>query len=196
MLFVDLTFLPLVEKLRDHLKSVEKIVVLTDAAHMPETPLDAEPYEEWLAADDDFAWRDFDENTAAGMCYTSGTTGNPKGVVYSHRSNVLHSLHLQRAGHVRDLEPRPRHAGRADVPRQLLGARLHGADGRRGAGDAGPEARRRVAARAPERRARHLHRRGADDLAGAASASREATGGELPYLEARGDRRRGLPARA
>ena len=49
MLFVDLTFLPLVEKLRDQLKSVERIVVLTDAAHMPDTPLDAEPYEEWLA---------------------------------------------------------------------------------------------------------------------------------------------------
>ena len=92
--FVDLTFVPLIEKLAPAVKSLKKVIVLTDAAHMPKTSLpNAVPYEEWLAdADGDFAWKSFDENTAAGMCYTSGTTGNPKGVLYSHRSNVIHAM--------------------------------------------------------------------------------------------------------
>ncbi len=94
VMIVDLTFLPIVEKLAAQLKPIERYVVLTDAAHMPATALkNAVPYEEWIAeVDGDFAWKTFDENTAAGMCYTSGTTGNPKGVLYSHRSNVLHSM--------------------------------------------------------------------------------------------------------
>jgi fatty-acyl-CoA synthase len=93
-IFVDLTFLPIVEKIAASVKSLNQIIVLTDAAHMPATSLiNAIPYEEWLAeADGDFRWREFDENTAAGMCYTSGTTGDPKGVLYSHRSNVLHAM--------------------------------------------------------------------------------------------------------
>jgi fatty-acyl-CoA synthase len=94
VMMIDLTFLPLLEKIADKLPTVERYIVFTDAAHMPATPLrNAIAYEEWLAeADGDFAWKDFDENTAAGMCYTSGTTGNPKGVLYSHRSNVLHTM--------------------------------------------------------------------------------------------------------
>jgi fatty-acyl-CoA synthase len=94
VMMTDLTFVPLLEKLADHLPTIERYVILTDAAHMPATTLrNAVAYETWLAeADGDFAWKSFDENTAAGMCYTSGTTGNPKGVVYSHRSNILLAL--------------------------------------------------------------------------------------------------------
>ena len=93
-IFVDLTFVPLLEKIAHGVRSLRRVIVLTDRAHMPQNSLpNAVAYEEWLAeADGVFAWKTFDENTAAGMCYTSGTTGDPKGVLYSHRSNVLHAM--------------------------------------------------------------------------------------------------------
>jgi acyl-CoA synthetase (AMP-forming)/AMP-acid ligase II len=94
VVFTDLTFVPLLEALADKLPTVERYIIMTDAAHMPATKLrNAVAYEDWIAeADGDFRWAEFDERTAAGLCYTSGTTGNPKGVLYSHRSNVLHSM--------------------------------------------------------------------------------------------------------
>jgi len=94
IMFVDLTFVPILEALKERLGTVRKYIVMTDDEHMPETSLPgAVAYENWIGeVDDDFVWKSFDENTAAGLCYTSGTTGNPKGVLYSHRSNVLHGL--------------------------------------------------------------------------------------------------------
>ena len=93
-LFTDLTFMPLVEKIAPSVASLRKVIVFTDGAHMPETKLpNVVAYEDWLAeADGDFEWKALDERTACGMCYTSGTTGDPKGVLYSHRSNVLHAM--------------------------------------------------------------------------------------------------------
>jgi fatty-acyl-CoA synthase len=92
-LFVDLTFMPLIEALAGKLTSLKSVVVMTDAEHMPDSKLDGLLcYEDLVGAQDgDYVWPLFDENTASSLCYTSGTTGNPKGVLYSHRSTVLHS---------------------------------------------------------------------------------------------------------
>lgn len=94
LIFVDPTFVPLLEAVAGQLSSVERYVVLCDADQMPETSLpDAVSYEALLDGHDgDYGWPDLDETAAAALCYTSGTTGHPKGVLYSHRSTVLHAF--------------------------------------------------------------------------------------------------------
>ncbi|MFY0690568.1 MAG: long-chain fatty acid--CoA ligase [Paracoccaceae bacterium] len=93
VLFVDLTFVPLIEKLADQLPPDLQFVLMTDRAHMPDTKRAFLCYEELLeGCPTHFDWPDFPEETAAGLCYTSGTTGNPKGTLYSHRSTVLHAM--------------------------------------------------------------------------------------------------------
>ncbi|MAL78124.1 MAG: long-chain fatty acid--CoA ligase [Sneathiella sp.] len=92
-IFVDLTFIPLLEALKEHLTNVKGFVVMTDKAHMPETSLpNVICYETLVEAEDgNYNWPQFDEMTASSLCYTSGTTGNPKGVLYANRSTMLHS---------------------------------------------------------------------------------------------------------
>ncbi|MBL8382583.1 MAG: fatty-acid--CoA ligase [Burkholderiales bacterium] len=93
-LFFDLTFLPLVEGIAARLPACRSFVLMTDRAHMPaaSTIPGLLCYEDLLAAAaEEFAWPAFDENTASSLCYTSGTTGNPKGALYSHRSTMLHA---------------------------------------------------------------------------------------------------------
>ena len=93
IILVDLTFVPLLEQLQDSLGSVKHFIVLTDEANMPETKLrNVSCYESLIASESDqFEWPSFPEDTPAGLCYTSGTTGDPKGVIYTHRSNLLHA---------------------------------------------------------------------------------------------------------
>jgi fatty-acyl-CoA synthase len=94
LLFVDTTFLPLVERLAPRLPAECRIVPMTDKDPASAISLPILPsYETLVGAEGgDLAWPEFDERTAAALCYTSGTTGNPKGALYSHRSTVLHAL--------------------------------------------------------------------------------------------------------
>jgi 3-(methylthio)propionyl---CoA ligase len=102
LLFIDPQFIPLVEQLGTQWKSIERVVVLAPADKMPETSVDGLiSYEEFISAESEgFDWPEFDERTASSLCYTSGTTGNPKGVLFSHRSTVLHTLTVAAASNM------------------------------------------------------------------------------------------------
>ena len=92
--FFDLTFLPLIKAVAGSCKTVKAFIAMTDRAHMPKDAgiHNLLCYEDLIEAQSaEFAWPVFDENTASSLCYTSGTTGNPKGALYSHRSTVLHT---------------------------------------------------------------------------------------------------------
>ncbi len=94
-LFFDATFLPLVEAVAGRLKTVKHYVLMTDRAHMPAASKvpNLQCFEDLIEGQDgDLEWPSFDENHASSLCYTSGTTGNPKGVLYSHRSTLLHAF--------------------------------------------------------------------------------------------------------
>jgi fatty-acyl-CoA synthase len=92
-IFTDPMFVPLLEKISPQTPDVAGYIVLTSDEHMPETTLaNARSYEAFIGAESDkYEWPALDENAAVGLCYTSGTTGDPKGVLYSHRSSVLHA---------------------------------------------------------------------------------------------------------
>ncbi|HRL99666.1 MAG TPA: AMP-binding protein, partial [Acidovorax sp.] len=94
VLCFDLTFLPLVQAVHAKCPTVKKWVALCDADKLPADSgvPGLVSYEDWIGAHSaDYAWPQFDENTASSMCYTSGTTGNPKAALYSHRSTTLHA---------------------------------------------------------------------------------------------------------
>ena len=199
VLFFDLSFLPLIEAIAGRVKTIKAFVAMTDRAHMPAPSATSKVpnllcYEELMAgASDEFDWPEFDENTAATLCYTSGTTGDPKGVLYSHRSTTLHTY----AAALPDtFNCSARDTILPVVPMfhvNAWGLPYVGVHGRGQARLSRPMARRQVGARPDGKRGRHPRRRRADDLAGPAVPR----GSQLPGIQhdaPHHHRRRGLPA--
>lgn len=107
ILFLEASFVGLIEPLLDRLPKNLRYVIMTSREHMPETSLpDPLCFEELLDGQPErYDWPEFDERAASSLCYTSGTTGNPKGVLYSHRSTLLHTMGLMSFGHAVGLTP-------------------------------------------------------------------------------------------
>ena len=174
MLFADTTFAPLLARIAPRIaRHVRAVVSCAIPTHMPDVTLPPGMallcYETLIeAAGEDFDWPSFDENTAASLCYTSGTTGRPKGVLYSHRSTLLHAygvnlgdvLALRAVDRVLPVVPMF-HVNAWGLP---YAAPMSG----RGTGAAGPASGRRQPRRLHGRGAGELHRRRADGMAWAA----------------------------
>ena len=189
-LFVDLTFMPIVEKIAAGVKSLKKVIVLTDAAHMPQTALpNVVPYEEWIGeADGDYHWKALDESCCGRHVLHVGHDRRSQG------RGLQPSL--ERAARDDRCDAR-RHgpflarddpAGRADVPRQRLGAGAIRPDDRRQAGHAGRQDGRRLDLRAARHRKCDVLGRRADGVADAAAISR-GDRQEAAASEEGGDRR-------
>ncbi len=190
----DISFAPLVDRLAPLCPQVRGWIAMTDEAHLPAAATPLLAYETLLEAEDgDYQWPLLDERQASSLCYTSGTTGNPKGralFASFHRAARLRGRAARRDGPV---GARFGAAGGADVPCQRLGPAVRGAAHRREAGAAGQGPRRQVAVRADGGRARDLLGRRADGLAGSPQLPAR-SGRRLLDHGAHGDRRLGLSA--
>ena len=147
----------------------EQVIVVSDSGSSPAGAIE---YESLIAESEPLSWPVIDERQAAAMCYTSGTTGRPKGVIYSHRALVLHSLVFALPDALGNQLTRRDPAGSPDVPRQRLEPAVHGRlDGREvGAARASPGSRQFAG---PARgRARDVHGRGADGVDGGPAGTR------------------------
>ena len=147
VILVDASLVPVLEKLAPTFETVEHYVVMGDGDR-GSLPTRSTTRSCWRPRSPASTTRQLDDRAAAGLCYTSGTTGNPKGVLYSHRSSVLHAMGVCLADAMALSPRRPRPAGRADVPRQRLGPALRGDAGRRR-----PRAARRSSSRPSRSRA-------------------------------------------
>ena len=144
ILLVHADFLPMLEGIKNRIERVCTIVLLSDDGRRPATTLEpvGEDQDLLAAGSPDFVFPDFDENTRATMFYTTGTTGLPKGVNFSHRQLVLHTLAVAATFGANPAQGRfhrgdDSHADNADVPRARLGFSVHRHNARREAGVSG-----------------------------------------------------------